>query len=71
MVYNRDAEIADTFEWIRCREDRIVLAAHNGHVQRWPVVLPGMGPATPMGMHLAARPAGAPRSQPLMKRRVM
>ncbi|MFD0472220.1 erythromycin esterase family protein [Nonomuraea thailandensis] len=55
VMYNRDAEIADTVEWILRREDRIVLAAHNGHVQRWPGVLPGMDPVTPMGMHLADR----------------
>jgi erythromycin esterase len=51
----RDAAIADTVEWILRREDRIVLAAHNGHVQRWPATLPGMPPATTMGMHLADR----------------
>lgn len=55
VLLNRDAEIADTVEWILRREDRIVLAAHNGHIQRWPVTLPGMPPATPMGMHLADR----------------
>ncbi|MEV0611845.1 erythromycin esterase family protein [Nonomuraea sp. NPDC050404] len=58
VMYNRDAEIADTVEWILRRQDRIVLAAHNGHVQRGPVVLPGMDPATPMGMHLADRLGG-------------
>ncbi|MCP2257160.1 erythromycin esterase [Streptoalloteichus tenebrarius] len=52
---NRDAAMADTVEWILRREDRIVLAAHNGHVQRWPATLPGMPPVTPMGMHLADR----------------
>ncbi|GAA2367926.1 hypothetical protein GCM10010404_23000 [Nonomuraea africana] len=36
MLFNRDAAIADTVEWILRREDRIVVAAHNGHVQRWP-----------------------------------
>lgn len=51
----RDATIADTVEWILRREDRIVLAAHNGHVQRWPGTLPGMPPFTTMGMHLADR----------------
>ncbi|MEU6717452.1 erythromycin esterase family protein [Nonomuraea sp. NPDC046802] len=55
VMYNRDAEIADTVEWILRRQDRIVLAAHNGHIQRGPAVLPGMDPVTPMGMHLADR----------------
>jgi erythromycin esterase len=54
-MLNRDAAIADTVEWILRKEDRIVLAAHNGHIQRWPGTLPGMPPATPMGMHLADR----------------
>ncbi|MGN9837723.1 erythromycin esterase family protein [Nonomuraea sp. H19] len=51
----RDAAIADTVEWILRREDRIVVAAHNGHIQRCPVALPGMPPSTTTGMHLAAR----------------
>ncbi|MQA93891.1 MAG: hypothetical protein GEV11_04345 [Streptosporangiales bacterium] len=55
VVADRDATIADTVEWILRREDRIVLAAHNGHVQRRPVALPGMPAATPMGMALAER----------------
>jgi erythromycin esterase len=60
MLLNRDAAIADTVEWILRREGergegRIVLAAHNGHVQRWPATLPGMPPATQMGLRLADR----------------
>ncbi|MDH6110283.1 erythromycin esterase [Kitasatospora sp. MAP12-15] len=55
MMFNRDATIADTVDWILRREDRIVLAAHNGHIQRWPGATPGMAPMTPMGMHLADR----------------
>lgn len=55
VMNNRDAAIADTVEWLLCREDRIVLAAHNGHVQRWPGTMPGMPPVTPMGLHLADR----------------
>jgi erythromycin esterase len=55
VVNNRDAAIADTVEWILRREDRIVLAAHNGHVQRWPATMPGMPPMTPMGLQLADR----------------
>ncbi|MGI5205116.1 erythromycin esterase family protein [Spirillospora sp. CA-108201] len=52
-LYDRDAAIADTLQWILDREDRVVLAAHNGHVQRWPTAFPGVPGATPMGMHLA------------------
>jgi erythromycin esterase len=55
VMFSRDAAIADTVEWILRREDRVVLAAHNGHIQRWPGTLPGMPPVTPMGMHLADR----------------
>lgn len=47
----RDAAMADTVEWILGREERIVLAAHNGHLQRWP----GTPPMTPLGMRLADR----------------
>ncbi|MFI6298986.1 erythromycin esterase family protein [Nonomuraea sp. NPDC050790] len=55
VLYNRDAEIADTVEEILRRHDRIVVAAHNAHIQRGPAALPGMNPVTPMGMHLAQR----------------
>jgi erythromycin esterase len=55
MMLDRDATIADTVEWVLRREDRIILAAHNGHVQRWPGAIPGLPPVTPMGMHLAHR----------------
>ncbi|MCZ1010985.1 erythromycin esterase family protein [Streptomyces lydicus] len=55
VFFNRDAAIADTVEWILHREDRIVLAAHNGHIQRWPAHWPGASPAASMGMHLADR----------------
>ena len=55
MMLTRDAALADTVEWILRREDRIVLAAHNGHVQRWPGTMPGIPAITPMGMHLADR----------------
>ncbi|PPK67602.1 erythromycin esterase family protein [Actinokineospora auranticolor] len=54
-MLNRDAAMADTVEWILRREGRVVLGAHNGHIQRWPCPLPGMAPMTPMGMHLAER----------------
>lgn len=55
VFFNRDGAIADTVEWILDREDRIVLAAHNGHIQRWPARWPGMPSAATMGMHLADR----------------
>ncbi|MEV0918150.1 erythromycin esterase family protein [Streptomyces sp. NPDC049967] len=55
VLFDRDAAIADTVEWILHREERIVLAAHNGHIQRWPAGLPGTPPATTTGMHLADR----------------
>ncbi|RBQ16215.1 erythromycin esterase family protein [Spongiactinospora rosea] len=55
VLFNRDAEIADTVEWILQRQERIVLAAHNGHIQRQRAVLPGMDPVTPLGVHLADR----------------
>lgn len=55
MMLDRDASMADTVDWILRREARIVLAAHNGHIQRWPTTMPGIPPATTMGMHLADR----------------
>ncbi|MEU6973055.1 erythromycin esterase family protein [Kitasatospora aureofaciens] len=55
LFFNRDAAMADTVEWILRREERIVLAAHNGHLQRWPALFPGMPPAATLGMHLADR----------------
>ncbi|WP_181772199.1 erythromycin esterase family protein [Amycolatopsis pittospori] len=51
----RDATIADTVEQILRHEDRIVLGAHNGHVQRWRGTMPGVPPAAPMGLFLADR----------------
>ncbi|RJL30168.1 erythromycin esterase family protein [Bailinhaonella thermotolerans] len=51
----RDAAIADTVGWILEREERVVLAAHNGHVQRGPLALPGVPAMVPMGAHLAER----------------
>ncbi|GAB2750359.1 erythromycin esterase family protein [Kitasatospora kifunensis] len=55
MMSNRDVAMADTVEWILRREDRVVLAAHNSHLQRWPAAMPGMPAMTPLGMHLADR----------------
>jgi erythromycin esterase len=51
----REAAIADTVSWILDREDRVVLAAHNAHVQRVPAAMPGMPPTTTLGVHLADR----------------
>lgn len=51
----RDAAMADTVGWILQREDRIVLAAHDDHIQRWPVTVPGLPPLTMLGTHLADR----------------
>nr|WP_042179697.1 erythromycin esterase family protein [Kibdelosporangium sp. MJ126-NF4]CEL13977.1 hypothetical protein [Kibdelosporangium sp. MJ126-NF4]CTQ88345.1 hypothetical protein [Kibdelosporangium sp. MJ126-NF4] len=55
VMFNRDAAIADTVGWILRGEGRIVLAAHNAHIQRWRASMPGMAPVTPMGMHLDDR----------------
>ncbi|PRY02440.1 erythromycin esterase family protein [Allonocardiopsis opalescens] len=54
----REAAIADTVEWILGREDRIVLAAHNGHVQRWYSAVPGMPAFASAGLRLAERLGG-------------
>jgi erythromycin esterase len=52
----RDLAQADTVEWILRRERRVVLAAHNAHVQRWPTEFPGvLGPSTTAGQHLDLR----------------
>lgn len=53
--FAREAAIADTVDRLLRREGRIVLAAHDGHVQRWPGTVPGMTAVTPMGLHLADR----------------
>jgi erythromycin esterase len=36
----RDAAMAENVEWILEREERIVIAAANGHLQRWPYRVP-------------------------------
>jgi len=53
----RDAAMAESVEWILKREDRIVVAAANGHVQRWPFSAPPIinHELTTLGEHLAAR----------------
>ncbi|WP_079022851.1 erythromycin esterase family protein [Streptomyces odonnellii] len=48
----RDSAMANTVEWLLRGEERIVVAAHNAHVQRWPCTLADP-PATPMGMYLS------------------
>ncbi|MGY1900755.1 erythromycin esterase family protein [Nocardia gipuzkoensis] len=55
IMFLRDAAMADTVEWVLRREDRIVLAGHNGNLLRHPLALPDMPPATPLGMHLVDR----------------
>lgn len=51
----RDAAAADTVEWLLRQGHRVVLASHNGHIQRGPCAAPGMAPATTLGLHLAYR----------------
>ena len=55
MMRDRDAAMADTVEWVLGRAGRVVVAAHNGHILRCPVALPGLPPLTMMGAHLAGR----------------
>ena len=53
----RDAAMAENLEWILQREDRIVVVAANGHVQKAPFLAPPFvteGMST-VGEHLAAR----------------
>jgi erythromycin esterase len=51
----REPAIADTVEWVLRREGRIVLPAHDGHIQRYPVSMPGVPEMPSMGMHVADR----------------
>jgi len=53
----RDAAMAENVEWILGREQRIVIGAANGHVQRWPFRAPPIvnDPLTMLGEHLADR----------------
>ncbi len=52
----RDLTMADTVEWILAREKRIVILAHNGHIQRTPIsTMPGVTPVDTLGVHLAHR----------------
>jgi erythromycin esterase len=52
----RDAAMAENVEWILRREDRIVVAAANGHIQRVPFRAPPIvnDELTMVGGHLAA-----------------
>jgi erythromycin esterase len=51
----RDAAMAENVEWILQREERIVIAAANGHIQRWPYSAPPIvnDALTTVGQHLA------------------
>lgn len=52
----RDAAMTENVEWILQREERIVIGAANGHVQRWPFSAPPIvnNELTMLGEHLAA-----------------
>jgi erythromycin esterase len=52
----RDSAMAENVEWILGREDRIVVCAANGHVQRWPFWAPPIinDKLTTVGEQLAA-----------------
>jgi erythromycin esterase len=51
----RDAAMADNVEWILGREERIVVGAANGHLQRWPCRVPPIinEEQIVLGQHLA------------------
>jgi erythromycin esterase len=51
----RDAAMADNVEWILGREERIVVGAANGHLQRWPYRVPPIinEEQIMLGQHLA------------------
>lgn len=53
----RDATMADTVAWILGRHERIVVLAHNGHVQRTPIATPTgtTESVDTLGVHLADR----------------
>ena len=40
VIVIRDSAMADNVEWILDREERIVIGAANGHLQRWPYRVP-------------------------------
>ncbi|MGW4063438.1 erythromycin esterase family protein [Amycolatopsis sp. NPDC004747] len=51
----RDAAMADNVEWILGREERVVVGAANGHLQRWPYRVPPIinEEQVMLGQHLA------------------
>jgi erythromycin esterase len=57
----RDASMAQTVDWILRQEDRLVILAHNLHIQRTPYGVPWLtdiaaeSPASSLGHHLTAR----------------
>ena len=54
----RESAIAETVEWVLRREGRVVLPAHDAHVQRHPVSMPGVPEMNPLGVHLLDRLGG-------------
>ena len=52
----RDAAMAENVEWILRREDRIVIGAANGHIQRYPLSFPPIlnDKLTTLGQYLSA-----------------
>ncbi|MEV4130083.1 erythromycin esterase family protein [Nocardia sp. NPDC049707] len=55
LMLRRDAAMADTVELILRSKGRIVLGAHNGHISREPLDMPGVAAVTTAGVHLADR----------------
>jgi erythromycin esterase len=57
----RDASMAQTVDWILAREERLIILAHNQHIQRTPYGLSWLseagsgGAASSLGHHLTAR----------------
>ncbi|MCS7479605.1 erythromycin esterase family protein [Umezawaea endophytica] len=54
----REVYLADSVRWHVDRGERVVVAAHNAHVQRVPVSHGGVASVVPMGQHLAAALGG-------------
>ncbi|MFI9379573.1 erythromycin esterase family protein [Kutzneria sp. NPDC052558] len=53
----RDAAMAENMDWILDREQRVIVGAHNGHIQREPLWAPPVinDKLTTLGEHLAAK----------------
>jgi erythromycin esterase len=52
----RDLAMADTVGWLLTRHRRVVIAAHNGHIQRTPIsTVEPHPPVDTLGVHLAER----------------